>query len=77
MTSVYRMKLEYYDSSSNLLGSDIKNISTLVNNTWQQLSLSGNVIPANTATIRVIFDASNLISGETLKIDDVNLMTVP
>ena len=73
VTSVYEMKLEYYDSSLNLLGSDIENISPLVNNTWQQLSLVGNAIPANTATVRVVFDASNMISGETLKIDDVYL----
>ncbi len=73
VTSIYEMKLEYYDSSLNLLGSDIENISPLVNNTWQQLSLVGNAIPANTATVRVVFDASNMISGETLKIDDVYL----
>jgi len=77
VTSVYRMKLEYYDSSLNLLGSDIENISPLVNNTWQQLTLYGNAIPANTTTVRVVFDASNMISGETLKIDDVSLTVVP
>ena len=77
VTSVYRMKLEYYDGSSNLLGSDIENISALVNNTWRQLILTGNVVPANTVTVRVVFDASNMITGETLKIDDVNLLTVP
>ena len=76
-TSVYGMKLEYYDSSLNLLGSDIENISPLVNNTWQQLSLFGNLVPANTTTVRAVFDASNMISGETLKIDDVSLMVVP
>ena len=73
VTSVDEMKLEYYNSSLTLLGSDIENISPLVNNAWQQLSLVGNAIPANTATVRVVFDASNLISGETLKIDDVYL----
>ncbi len=77
VTSVYRMKLEYYDSSSNLVGSDIENISPLVSNTWQQLSLFGHAVPSNTATVRAVFDASSMISGETLKIDDVSLMVVP
>jgi|GEM_PF-463085 len=77
VTSVYQMMLVYYDSSQNVLGSDIEDISPLVNNAWQQLSLSGNAISANTATVRVVFDASNMISGETLKIDDVSLTVVP
>jgi hypothetical protein len=77
VTSVYRMKLEYYDNSMNLLGSDTENISPLVNNTWQQLNLFGNAAPPNTARVRVVFDASNMISGETLKIDDVSLMELP
>jgi hypothetical protein len=77
VTSVYEMKLEYFDSSTNLIGSDTENISPLVSNTWQQLSLFGHAVPANTATVRAVFDASNMISGETLKIDDVNLMVLP
>jgi hypothetical protein len=76
-TSVYRIKLEYYDNSMSLLGSDIKDISPLVNSTWRQLSLAGNPISANTASVRVVFDASNMISGETLKLDDVSLAVSP
>jgi hypothetical protein len=76
-TSVYRMKLEYYDHLLNFLGADIENISPLVNNTWQQLSLFGNATPANTATVRVVFDASGMVNGETLKIDDVTLNAIP
>ena len=40
-------------------------------------NLYGNPAPANTATVRVLFDAANMISGETLKIDDVGLTSVP
>jgi hypothetical protein len=77
VTSAYTMRLEYYDNSLNLLGADNVNLSPLVNNTWQQLSLSGHAIPANTTIVRAVFDSSNMISGETLKIDDVNLTMLP
>jgi hypothetical protein len=73
-TSVYKMKIEYYDSSLSLLGGTMQNISPLVNNTWRQLSLVGSPAPANTAVVRVVFEGSNLVSGETLKIDDVVLV---
>ncbi|HKI70457.1 MAG TPA: glucoamylase family protein, partial [Verrucomicrobiae bacterium] len=78
VTSAYAMKLEYFDSSLNMLGSDVENISPLVNNNWRQLTLVGNTVPANTTTVRALFDANNMVSGETLKIDDVYLTaTVP
>ncbi len=76
VTSVYGMKLEYYDSSLNLLGSDSEALSPLVDSTWQQLSLFGNPVPANTSLVRAVFDASNMVSGETLKIDDATLTQV-
>jgi hypothetical protein len=76
-TSVYKMKIEFYDSSLTLLGSDIKNISPLVNNVWRQLSLVSSPAPANTAIVRAVLEGSNLISGETLKIDEVRLTAVP
>jgi hypothetical protein len=68
--------LQYYDTSGTLLGSDILNLSPLVSNSWQQLSLTGNLTPPNTATVRVVFDASNMVSGEILRIDDVTLTRV-
>jgi hypothetical protein len=76
VTSVYGMKLEYYDGSMNLLGSDSEDLSPLMDSTWQQLSLFGKAIPANTSLVRALFDASNMVSGETLKIDDVTLTQV-
>jgi len=77
VTSVYRMKLEYYDGSHTLLRTDTENLSPLISNLWQQLTLFGSPAPTTTVTVRAVFDASNLISGETLKIDDVSLMVVP
>jgi hypothetical protein len=77
VTSVYTMKLEYYDAAHTLLRTDTVNLSPLISNFWQQLNLYGTPAPANTATVRVVFDAAAMISGETLKIDDVSLTAVP
>lgn len=76
--AVYAMNLEYYDASMNLLATDTLNLSPLVNQSWQQLSLVGSPAPATTATVRVLLAASNMVlQTETLKIDDVNLTIAP
>ncbi|MFN3409362.1 MAG: immunoglobulin domain-containing protein [Limisphaerales bacterium] len=77
VTSQYSMKLEWLDSTgTNILGLVSNNISPLVNNTWQQLGLSGTA-PAGTVFARVVFEGDLMVSGETLKIDDVELLATP
>ena len=69
----YAMELDYFDDSTNLIRSDTTNITRLLNNVWQQLSLVGAPCPSNCATIRVLFLGSILVNDNVLKIDDISL----
>ncbi|MCX8089637.1 MAG: PEP-CTERM sorting domain-containing protein [Verrucomicrobiae bacterium] len=75
-TSVYLSKIEWFNASNVMIGSQVVNVSPLVNNTWKQLSMIGTV-PTGTAYARVVFEGQNMVSGETLKIDDVSFSLVP
>jgi len=72
VTSLYTTKIEWYDSLATLISISSQNVSPLVNNTWQQLSLV-DTAPVGAVTARVVFDAAGMVGGETLKIDDVAL----
>ena len=75
--SGFVMKLEYYDASSNLIRTDSVDISSSVNNTWQQLSLVGTAASASAVTVRAVFYGGNLYNDNVLKIDDVSFTAVP
>lgn len=75
-TSVYLTKIEWFDASNAMIGSQVMNVSPLVNNTWQELSMTGTV-PVGTAYARVVFEGQNMVSGETLKIDDASFILIP
>ncbi|MCX8089638.1 MAG: immunoglobulin domain-containing protein [Verrucomicrobiae bacterium] len=73
-TSQYSMKLEWFDSTgTNMIGQVTTNVTPYVTSTeWRQLTLSATA-PAGTHFVRVVFEGDQMISGETLKIDDVEL----
>jgi hypothetical protein len=71
-TSIYSMKLEWLDNTTNIISVASNNVSPLLNNVWQQLSLVATA-PVGAVLVRVVFDGDLMVSGETLKIDDVIL----
>ena len=72
VTSVYSMKLEWLDNTTNIISTASNNVSPVVNNVWQQLNLVGTA-PVGTVMVRVVFEGDLLVSGETAQIDDVTL----
>lgn len=71
-SSVYNAKLQWYDSTMTLISENVQSLSPLLDQSWQPLSFSATA-PINAATVRVLFDADAMISGETVKIDAITL----
>jgi hypothetical protein len=69
--SHYIMNLEFYDDAKVYIGKNDTNFSAELNGGWQQLSIVGTPAPTNAAYVRPVLYGGSLVSGETLKIDDV------
>lgn len=75
-TSTYLAKIEWFDISNIMLTSDVLGLSPLLNNTWQELSVS-SVAPVSAHYARVVVQGLGMVSGETLKIDNASFYLVP
>jgi hypothetical protein len=74
--SEYSMKLEWLDSTlTNIISTDSNFISGAVSSAFNQLTLTA-LAPVGTVMVRVVFEGNLLLSGETLKLDDVTLTIV-
>jgi hypothetical protein len=80
--SVYTANIEWYQGAT-LLGTTTLNLSPLLSNVWQQLSVSGTA-PTNCDIARIVFSGSNMYEfpvgsngGEVLKVDDAAFDVIP
>ena len=75
VTGLFTANIEWFDGTT-LLDTTTQVLTTLVSDVWSQQSFSGTA-PVDCDIARVVFQSTDTVSGETLKIDDVSFVPEP